>query len=163
MSEVKHSNQPIDHPSVRRVQDHLAHDYDARRDYINNVNGSSSSEESSDGEIVRENVKVSFPRRKKRHDMDFLLQELVAQQKLYLQSQRKVMKLKTEIDTEEVRTRYLKLDLNNAQVTSEEQKEKLKDMKNTLFYARTENWVSRLLALLLIMFNIYTFTTGQIY
>jgi hypothetical protein len=161
MSDDKKHQRPIDQAPVRRVQDSLAHDNGMRRDFLDHDNDSDSSDVSTDSEVPRDRVKVSFPKRKKRHNMDYLLQELVAQQKLYLRSQRKVMKLKTEMETEEVRTRYLKLDLNNAQVTSEERKEKLKTLKELHYYSKMENWVVRGCMLVCLLLYLYTIFRGN--
>ncbi len=49
----------------------------------------------------------------------------IQQQHQYLKAQKTIYNLKNEIDTEEVRSRYLKLDLNNAQVKIVEMKQKL--------------------------------------
>lgn len=65
-----------------------------------------------------EAIKIVAPRKpkKKSHVDTMLMEELITQQKAYLKAQKTIYKLRTEIDSEEVKTRYIKLDLNNAQV-----------------------------------------------
>ena len=65
-----------------------------------------------------EAIKIVPPKKaKKRSQIDtMLMEQLIAQQKAYLKAQKTIYKLRTEIDTEEVKTRYVKLDLNNAEV-----------------------------------------------
>jgi hypothetical protein len=76
----------------------------------------------SDSESESETVRLVLPKKTKReHPIDaMLMEQLIKQQKAYLKAQKTIYKLQTEIDTEEVKTRYIKLDLNNAQVRIEE-------------------------------------------
>lgn len=86
------------------------------------VNKDNSDSESSDSES--ETVRLSFPKKTKTtNPIDtMIMEQLIKTQKSYLKAQKTIYKLQTEIDTEEVKTRYLKLDLNNAQVHNEELK-----------------------------------------
>jgi hypothetical protein len=159
MSEQKNqrNNQSIRQRPVRELQDGLSHDMDARNDFLNASNSSSDDSESD----VSQACRIVVPKhRRKRDPNTMLMEQLVAQQKAFLKSQRKVYKLKAEIDTTEVRERYLKLDLNNAQVAVEELKEKAKERDEILFYARAENWGMRMVVLLYILLNIYTLLMG---
>lgn len=142
---------PINQPDVRNLQKKLYSDHDTVREFIDHDKSSESDSESD----VQESCRIVVPKRRSKHSLDFLLQELVNHQKMYISSQRKVMKLKTEIDTEEVRTRYLKLDLNNAQVLADERKDRLTKMKNVLVSAQIENWIFR--GLLLMAVIVYTY------
>lgn len=161
MSETKHFSS-INQPDVRKTQEHIRDDMDIKRSFVDNKNASSS-DESDDSLIKRDNVCLSFqPTRKKRHSMDYLLHELVAQQKLFMSSQRKVMKLKNEIDTEEIKTRYLKLDLNNSQVEVADLTDKLDTCKNKLYISSRENWISRVLILLIVLTNLYYFISQNV-
>ena len=106
---------------------------------------------------------ITNKKKNKVKSVDFLLQELVNQQNLYLRSQQKVMKLKAERDVEEVRVRYLTLDLNNAQVAVEEEKEKCTNLRKAVSrYAKTnrcskiENWITRVVIILYTLFYIYS-------
>jgi len=164
MSETK---SPIIQPHVRQLQEHLHHDNVTQREYLDHdASDSSSVSESSDAEC-----RVTIPRRRnkgKAKSIDFLLQELITQQKMYLKSQMKVMLLKSERDVEEVRTRYLKLDLNNSQVAVEEGKERATTLRKTVaqyahshFRARTENWITRLLIVLWVIFQVYTYSSPK--
>jgi len=71
-----------------------------------------------DSESEAEAIKIVAPKKpKKSSQIDtMLMEQLIAQQKAYLKAQKTIYKLRTEIDTEEVKTRYIKLDLNNEQV-----------------------------------------------
>lgn len=145
---------PITHPAVKNLQRNLRKT-DVSRDFVNHDVEESEDEDSED-EVREESIRIVAPQRKKKHSLDFLLQELVVQQKMYLSSQKKVMKLQTEIDTEEVKTRYLKLDLNTAQVLAEERKTKLCETKGMLTRSQLENWVFRVLITLWFLNYVYT-------
>lgn len=146
------SNNSINQRPVRNLQNKLSHSIDNRNDFLNASN--SSAESDSDSESQR-SCRIVVPKyHRKKDPSTLLLEQLVAQQQAFLKSQRKVYKLKGEIDTNEVRERYLKLDLNNAQVEVEELKEKKKNTEKNMFYARVENWVVRLTLLAYIFFTI---------
>jgi hypothetical protein len=151
-SKQEEKKSPIVQPAVRALQKNLRKN-DVARDYVSQGHATSS-EEDSDEEEVQE-VRIMAPQRRKKQSLDFLLQELVNQQKLYISSQRKVMKLQTEVDTEEVKTRYLKLDLNTAQVLADERKSKLYETKCKLTRAQIEVWVSRVTFVLLFLVYMY--------
>jgi hypothetical protein len=74
--------------------------------------------EEDDSNSEEEAIKIVAPKKaRKRSPIDtMLMEQLISQQKQYLKAQKTICKLRTEIDTEEVKTRYIKLDLNNAQV-----------------------------------------------
>ncbi len=154
MSETK--AQSIKSRPVRQLQDQLNTNNGMKRDFID---GSVSDVSSDSEEDVQESCRIMVPKHKKARDSStMLLLELIKQQNLYIRSQKKVFKLQNEIDIEDVKTRYLRLDLNNAQVTAEETKEKVKKVSNTLFYARAENWTLRsciILCLLLYIYNTF--------
>lgn len=138
---------------VRELQDELSHNREVRNDFINASNESS---EESDSD-VSESCRIVVPKHRRRRDpSSMLMEQLVAQQQAYLKSQRKVYKLQGEIDTNEVRERYLKLDLNNAQVKVEELEKEAKEQASTLFYAKAENWGMRAVVLLYIVLYMYT-------
>ena len=155
--ERKNTISAIRQRPVRELQDELSHNRDVRNDFINASNESSDDSQSD----MSESCRIVVPKhRRKRDPSSLLMERLVAQQEQYLRSQRKVYKLKGEIDTNEVRERYLKLDLNNAQVKVEELEKEAKERDMTLFYAKAENWGMRFVVLLYILLNIYSFLTG---
>lgn len=81
---------------------------------------SSESDSESEKEVVFKPTKVQ-KKSKTNNKIDMMLMEqLVEQQKDNLKAQKKIFKLKNEIDKNEVHDRYLKLDLNNANLKVEE-------------------------------------------
>ena len=83
-----------------------------------------------------------------------LLEQTISQQNLYLKAQKTISKLRTEIDIEEVKTRYLKLDMNNLQVKLDQEFEKNREMRNEIFNAKAENFIFRVFVVLYIMWRI---------
>jgi len=141
------NNSPINSPPVRQLQNHLRTDDNMKRNFIDtNV---SSSEEEEDDNKSQPMLHKSGRTRTKYQEKTTILSELIHQQKLYLKSQRKIYKLKNQIDVEEVRTRYLKLELNNAQVLEKEKGEECKHLFKNLTKVRVENWIMRGLVLVL--------------
>lgn len=140
--------------TVRQLQDELNTNNDMKQNFIN---GSASDVSSDSDEDVQESCRIMVPKQKKGRDPNtMLLSELIIQQKLYMKSQKKVFKLQNEINVEEVRTRYIKLDLNNAQVTIEEKKEEIKILKSTLSYPHREIWMYRFFVTFGLLLYIYS-------
>jgi len=128
-----------------------------RTDYIeSNVSNTSSSDSDSDSEEYTPPIVIKKKKKKvnkKESSMD-LLERLIQQQESFLKVQKKVYKLESELTFEETKSRYIKLDLNNAVVKYEEESEKCKKIKKSLLYARIENWTCRILFLLYIIFHV---------
>lgn len=105
---------------VRNFQRSLNEDSDEKYRFVNADVEESDSEDSEEEDT--EAIKIVPPKKAKKqsHIDKMLMTQLVAQQKAYLRAQKTIYKLRTEIDTEEVKSRYIKLDLNNAQVKIEE-------------------------------------------
>lgn len=101
---------------LKNFQRSLDEDVEEKRRYVDAEADVTEDEDTEDEE--QEAIKIVAPRKpKKKSNVDtMLMEQLIAQQKAYLKAQRAIYKLRTEIDTEEVKTRYIKLDLNNAQV-----------------------------------------------
>ena len=99
---------------LKNFQRYLDVNEDEKRHFVNNEVVSDSDEES-------DTIKIVHPKKyKKKNGVDIMLMEqLISQQNAYLKAQKEIYKLHTEIDTEEIKTRYLKLDLNNIQVNVE--------------------------------------------
>lgn len=99
---------------LKNFQRYLDVNEDEKRHFVNNEVVSDSDEES-------DTIKIVHPKKyKKKNGVDIMLMEqLISQQNAYLKAQKEIYKLHTEIDTEEIKTRYLKLDLNNTQVNVE--------------------------------------------
>jgi hypothetical protein len=138
--------------TINELQQHLDTDTKEREHFVNAVVES----DSEDSEEKQE-IRVLAPRRKnKKGRMDELLMEqLLFQQKQTLKAQKKIYELQTEIYTEEVKTRYIKLDLNNLQVKNEEIKDKLSKTKVKLSQSEIENWITRVLIFVYIFWSVY--------
>lgn len=104
--------------NLKNFQRSLDENEDEKRHYVNAEVEESESDDSESENEEQEAIKIVAPRKqKKKSNVDtMLMEQLISQQKSYLKAQRTIYKLRTEIDTEEVKTRYLKLDLNNAEV-----------------------------------------------
>ena len=75
-------------------------------------------------------------------------------------AQKKIYALRAEKETEEIHSRYLKLDLNNAQVKVEELQQSEKNLSREIFRSRVENWFSRALVVLYLMYNFWLLVHG---
>jgi hypothetical protein len=110
------------------------------KDYIPSDNSDSDSSDSEDE--CQTNIKITKNRKNTNIDNE-LFHQLVAQQKKYTKAMKKIYKLKSEIDVQEIKERYLKLDLNNAQVKTTEAEDELAEIKKTLWKSKVENYISR--------------------
>jgi hypothetical protein len=130
---------------LKNFQDNLIKDNETKCQFIDKKVDSEEEESSSE----EESLKIVAPRRKAgKGGLDkMLLEQSIAQQNAYLKAQKAIYKLKSEIDIEEVNTRYLKLDLNNIQVSLDEEKEKNK----VLYLTQVENWSLRIAIVLYIL------------
>jgi hypothetical protein len=130
---------------LKNFQDNLIKDNETKFQFIDKKVDSEEEESSSE----EESLKIVAPRRKAgKGGLDkMLLEQSIAQQNAYLKAQKAIYKLKSEIDIEEVKTRYLKLDLNNIQVSLDEEKEKNK----VLYLTQVENWSLRIAIVLYIL------------
>jgi hypothetical protein len=131
---------------LKNFQDNLIKDNETKFQFIDKK---VDSEEDSSSSSEEESLKIVAPRRKAgKGGLDkMLLEQSIAQQNAYLKAQKAIYKLKSEIDIEEVKTRYLKLDLNNIQVSLDEEKEKNK----VLYLTQVENWSLRIAIVLYIL------------
>lgn len=114
-------------------------------------------ENSSDSET--ESCKIVLPKRAKKKNNNTsqeLLFQLLLQHKTLSKTQKKVYKLQSELDSEEIKMRYVKLDLNNTQVNLDNTKSKLELCNKELLHARIENWVVRVCFLLYILHSLYS-------
>ena len=106
----------------------------------------------------KEEVRVVLPKHKKRSDPSTeLLNQLIKQNEALSNAQRKAYKLQSELDKEEIISRYIKLDLNNTQVKLEETSTKMKSYKTSLFKAKVENWVTRVFIMLYMFWCVVSF------
>ena len=135
---------------VKSFQRNLDGDREAKLHFVEAEEDNDESEHSSSEE--EERIKIVAPRRKKKSTIDtMLLEQSISLQHDCLKAQKTIYKLKSEIDTEEVKTRYLKLDLNNIQVKLDEELLKNK----LLFRTQVENWALRIFIVLYILLCIF--------
>lgn len=116
---------------LKKFQANLDADKEAKNNFVEKESSrvDSSSEESCSDE---EQIKIVAPRKTKKGSAidTMLFEQTIAQQKAYLKSQKTIYRLQSEIDTEEVKTRYLKLELNNLQVRLDDEVLKNKSMNS---------------------------------
>jgi len=115
-----------DQSDLRNFQRSLNENDDEKNHYLSNqiendiendLENDLSEEESEILSPKKSKTKTSKTKSSKTTKVDaMLMEQLIIQQKAYLKAQRTIYKLRNEIDTEEVKNRYVKLDLNNAQV-----------------------------------------------
>ena len=137
-------------------QKQLDEDEETKSSFVDASNDESDSE--------TEGCKIVFPKHKrKRNDtIQELLHQLLQQNKELVKIQKKQYELQSELDQEEIRGRYVKLDLNNAQVAADDAKDKLKTTKKRLFKSQVENWVWRSIMILFFLYQLYCLFKPQV-
>ena len=147
--------------NLNMFQKKINEDNDIKSSYI------SSSALNFDSESESDAYKIVIPKNNRKKNTDTTSQELLfqllKQHKKLLKTQKRMYKLQSEFDKEEIKGRYVKLDLNNAQVSVEESKEKLKINSDLLFKSRVENCIWRVSFLLHIVIQIYLFVLDTFY
>ena len=109
-----------------------------------------------ESESEEESCKIVLPKRCKKNDTSQeLLFQLIHQNNILAKTHKKMYKIQAEIDKEEVVTRYIKLDLNNAHVKLRETKDKLGECKKELKCVRIENWIIRCLFVFYVLYQFY--------
>jgi septum formation topological specificity factor MinE len=139
---------------LNMFQKNLNNDVDLKRSFIANDDICNSDEDEEDA------CKIIFPTRSKRTNNDTsqeLLFQLLKQTNSLSKTREKMYELQSEIDREEIITRYIKLDLNNAQVSFDEKKDELKLCNNKLKDALIENWVMRASGCAYIILHLYLY------
>lgn len=136
---------------LKKFQSNLDSDKEAKNMFVNKENIDSENDSNSE-EDEEEHIKIVAPRKiKKGSAIDTMLfEQTIAQQKAYLKSQKMIYRLQSEIDTEEVKTRYLKLELNNLQVRLDDEVLKNK----TMSAVQLENMVLRVFLVLYILWSL---------
>jgi hypothetical protein len=147
--------------NLNMFQKKINEDNDIKSSYI------SSSALNFDSDSESDAYKIVIPKNNRKKNIDTTSQELLfqllKQHKKLLKTQKRMYKLQSEFDKEEIKGRYVKLDLNNAQVSVEESKEKLKINSDLLFKSRVENCIWRVSFLLHIVIQIYLFVLDTFY
>jgi hypothetical protein len=138
------------HPEVKNYQKNLDKSEENKKHYVQ-------AEVDSDYDSSSDEEKAPSIAKSSNHPLSGkLFQRLLEQQEANMRAQKLIYKLRKEIDTEEVQTRYIKLDLNNAQVKIGELEEKARCAETELFKARVENYATRTLLVLYIFWYILT-------
>lgn len=137
---------------LKKFQSNLDGDKESKNMFVNKENIDSENDSNSEEEDEEEHIKIVGPRKiKKGSAIDTMLfEQTIAQQKAYLKSQKMIYRLQSEIDTEEVKTRYLKLELNNLQVRLDDEVLKNKKMGDV----QIENMVLRVFLVLYILWSL---------
>ena len=137
---------------LNMYQQELDKNKETKESFINADN-----ESISDSSSDEEPCKLIIPKRKnKKSDTSSeLLSQLINQHKDLSLAQKKLFKVKNELNALEITSRYVKLDLNNAQVKIEENNIKFKEYKDTLYKTNIENMFHRILWFVLILFRFY--------
>lgn len=128
----------------------LDNDKDMKNSFINAEVDESDSED--------DTCEIIIPKRKKKKGIDTsqeLLFQLIKQHHILSKTQKKMYELQSEIDKEEVSTRYIKLELNNTQVNLEKNNVLMKECRTHLLYAKIENWSVRCIVVAYILHNIW--------
>lgn len=135
---------------VKNFQRDLDGDREAKNRFVDAEDDSVSCSEDNSSDEEEEQIKIVAPRKKKKSAIDtMLLEQTLNQQKSYIKAQKTIYKLRSEVDTEEVKMRYLKLDLNNVQVKLDEALVKNKE----LFKVQIENLVLRVIIVFYILWR----------
>ena len=145
--------------TLNMFQRNLNQDNELKSSYINAENSDSEDSESEIEESTNA-CKIVFPnsnrsKNKKLDTSQELLSQLIKQHQVSSNTQKKMYKLQSELDKEEITSRYIKLDLNNTQIKLEEYKEQLETSKQQLTNSKIENWTLRSVIFLYIIFKIY--------
>jgi ribosomal protein L17 len=139
--------------NVNMFQKALDEDKDTQSSFICN-------EIKDDSDSDDDTCKIVFPKQKRSKYSDTtsqeLLHELIKQQQILSQTQKKMYKLQSTINSEEIVTRYIKLDLNNTQVILDETKIKLKKCKKELLDALFKEYSMALICFLYMLWQVYT-------
>lgn len=141
----------------KQYQEELDQDQDMKSDYLN---AEVSSSESSDDEGSRSlDFNVVLPKSsksKRRYDTEQqLFVQLMNTQKTLMKYQKKNYKLQSEIDKSEIENRYIKLDLNNAQVKINKYKEDIKDIKAVLKKTKRDKIVMMVIICLFVLYRVW--------
>jgi len=138
---------------LKNFQNTLSTNNEMKQNFVESKQNDSSSEDDSDSGSDCDHIKISSQFRNKNKNKNLenmLLEQSIIQQNAFLKAQKTIYKLKSEIDSEEVKTRYLKLDLNSLQVELREEIDKNK----ILFRTQVENWTLRTIVVLYIIWNV---------
>lgn len=132
--------------NLSSFQKNLKNNKEIQSDYL-------SAEFEDDEDDEQDEVRVVIPNKKRVDPSTELLNQLIKQNEALSNAQKKSYKLQSELDKEEIISRYIKLDLNNIQVKLDEMSTKMKIYKKSLFQAKVENWVTRMLILLYMVWS----------
>jgi hypothetical protein len=112
---------------------------------------------SSSGSEKQSKYKVIFPKKekKKNNTSKGLLDTVLKQNKDISDLHKKIYKLKNCIEKDEIISRYIKLDLNNVTVQKDTLQLDIKEHKSNYMYSKIENYITRFIIILYIMYNVF--------
>lgn len=131
--------------------------FQKKLDKDNSIKHTFISKEVDSSESDSDSVEIIMPKIKRKKNSDTnneLLFQLLHQSQLLSKTQKKMYKLQCEIDKDEISTRYIKLDLNNAQVKIEDLKDRFSVCKKTLSNVKFENTVLRCILVAYISYSV---------
>ena len=138
---------------LKKFQTNLDSDKEVKNMFVNKERDEVSDDESisDEEEVVQEHIKIMAPRKNKKGSAidAMLFEQTISQQKAYLKAQKTIYRLQSEIDTEEVKTRYLKLELNNLEVKLGEEVSKNKILSSV----HMENMALRVVIVLYMLWS----------
>jgi hypothetical protein len=138
---------------LKKFQTNLDSDKEVKNMFVNKERDEVSEDESisDEEEVVQEHIKIMAPRKNKKGSAidAMLFEQTISQQKAYLKAQKTIYRLQSEIDTEEVKTRYLKLELNNLEVKLGEEVSKNKILSSV----HMENMALRVVIVLYMLWS----------
>lgn len=144
---------PTRKSTLECFQKKLSMDEDQKEHFIS-AGTEEPASDSSESEAPKE-LKIVAARKRKRTSVNgILMDQLIEQQVAYLKSQKRLYKLQKNIDVEEVKTRYIKLDLNNAQVKISDLEDSVKEYSLEFLRAKSEVWVMRVLIFVYLVYRI---------
>lgn len=125
---------------LKKLQKDLKTNQDEKRKYVEGRSESSDSEE-------EDGVRIVPTKKVKKNPVDtMLVEELVRQQKIYVEVKDDMARISQELDREETKNRYLTLDLSNAQLKIEE-----------LSAFQKETWILRIVIAIYVLFRLFCF------
>jgi hypothetical protein len=119
----------------------------------NNLSSSSSSSESEEEQTCK--VVIPKKRRHKKSNTQEILTQLIIQHKEASNMQKKMYKLQSELDKEEITCRYVKLDLANSQARVGELRLKIVELNKTISKIDSQSQKTFILICVLIVFYVF--------
>ena len=161
ISFIKIMSQSTTDNELKNFQNNLKNNKDTSSKFIHNNNEGDCSDCSEEGSGNNTyNIKIPGKKSGKSGNNNInynLLCQIINQQNTISKIQKKMYKLQSELDQEEIKSRYTRLELNNTQVDIDEYQDTIKNIKKNLYTSRIENWIVRIMSFMCIVIYIYEF------